>query len=195
MRARIAALAALLLLSGPLAAAPRGYLDLYGVPSSEIEVSNPGLGGDADDDGTGLGVKGLAPAGGQLVLTGEYQTVDYGGDGELNQLRAGLGLVGRRGGGVLVEYVSFDEAVEADGLGLHLRLGARNFYGQIGYLALEDDVEDATGVELAAGFAASLTRELGAFFDVRHTALEGDDSGVEHTITDLRVGLRLTFRR
>ncbi|MGH6960498.1 MAG: hypothetical protein ACREE7_08455 [Dongiaceae bacterium] len=195
MRTQFIAWSAVLLVSGPVAAAtPRGYLDLYYIPSAKIEESAPGF-GSADDTGSGFGVKGMAPASDVLVFTGEYQAVDYDGGGNLDQMRVGAGVMGRRGGGLFVEYISMDDAVEADGLGLHLRFGDRTFYGQIGYVSLQDDFEDNNGLELAAGFSARLGGNLGAFFDVRHTALESEDSGIEVELTDFRAGLRFIFPR
>ena len=189
--ARIAA-AAILIGAGPAAAhPPQGYLDGYFVPSADLERS-PSLG---SDQGSGFGVKGMAPASDGLVLTGEYQAVDYDGAGEFTQMRAGAGLIGPGGGGLMLEYIRLDDFIEADGFGIHLRLGADNAYGQVGYVAVDDDFEESNGLEFAGGFVAELGPSLGAFFDVRYTELEGQDSNARIEATDVRIGLRLMFQR
>ena len=195
MRTQLATAAALLLFGAPAAAdAPQGHLDLYFVPSAKIELFTPGI-GTGDDTGTGFGVKGMAPASDSLVFTGEYQAVGYDDAGDLDQMRFGVGFMGPRGGGLLVEYISVEEFIEADGFGAHLRLGSDNGYAQVGYLRLEDDFEESTGLEFAGGFAAEISPALGAFFDLRYTALEGEDSNAEIETTDIRIGLRFTFQR
>jgi hypothetical protein len=192
-RGALAAAVALMVGGGPAAAEPpQGHLDVFYVPSARLE-QRPG--GGNDDSGTGFGVKGLSPASETLVFTGEYQAISYDFAGDFNQLRAGVGVIGPRGGGVLVEYISLEEFIEADGFGVHLRGGSDNAYFQIGYVSLEDDFEAHTGLELASGFAGEISDSLGMFFDARYTSLEGEVSGFETATTDIRAGLRLTFGR
>ncbi|MGI0012909.1 MAG: hypothetical protein ACREBU_05630, partial [Nitrososphaera sp.] len=176
------------------AAGPRAYLDhLYFIIQGEVEETVPGA-GNGFETGAGIGIKGLVPVNQYLVFTGEAQAVEYHGGGSLGQIRLGAGLLARRGG-VMVEYINTDDALEADGPAVHLRLGGRDLYAQVGYLFLDDRIETNTGLEYAAGFTAMIDRYLGAFFDVRHTALEGEDSGIKIELTDFRVGLRLVFPR
>ncbi|MGH6960499.1 MAG: hypothetical protein ACREE7_08460 [Dongiaceae bacterium] len=188
-------MAALLLASGPVTAAgPRAYLDhLYFVIQGEVEETVPGT-GNGFQTGAGIGIKGLVPVTQYLVFTGEAQAVEYHGGGSLGQVRLGAGLLARRSG-VFVEYIKTDDALEAAGPALHLRLGGRDLYAQVGYLSLDDRIETNTGYEYAAGFAAMVDGNLGAFFDVRHTALEGEDTGIKLVLTDFRIGLRFMFPR
>jgi hypothetical protein len=180
-RGKLLAAAVLLGGAGPALAGPEGYLDLFYVPSAEIEIVVPGF-GSGEDDGDGFGVRGQAPATDYLYFLGEYQ------------VRMGLGFAGDGGGGAIVEYVSLEEGVEADGIGVHLRAGGAHFYTQIGYLMLSDDFEDITGPEFAVGLVfTGGGSDTGVFIDVRHAALEGEDSGVEVDLTDFRAGVRIGF--
>lgn len=194
MRKTLAATAALLLSGGAMAEAPQGHLDLYYVPSSKFDLTVPGV-GSGEDDGDGFGVKGMAPLSESTVLTGEYQSIGYDAGFDVDQMRLGVGFMGAGGGGLMVEYVEVDEGLEADGLGVHLRLGGGNFYGQLGYLMLDGGDEDVTGPEFALGFAADVSPNAGVFVDARRSMVEGEDSNVEVEITDIRAGVRFRFGR
>ena len=195
MRKTLAAAAALLLSGGPaMAETPQGHLDLYYVPSSKFDITVPGV-GSGEDDGDGFGVKGMAPLSEFTVLTGEYQSIGYDAGFDVDQMRIGAGFMGEGGGGVMVEYVDVDEGLEADGFGVHLRLGGGNFYGQVGYLMLDGGDEDVTGPEFALGFAADVSPNAGVFVDARRSMIEGEDSNVEVELTDIRAGVRFRFGR
>lgn len=193
MYTRIAA-SAVLLLSSNAALAAGPFLDLYYVPSAEIEVTFPGF-GSGNDDGDGFGFKGMVPAD-TIAVTAEYQTVSYDDSGlDNDQLRLGIGLIGPTTSGVFIEYIdsSLDDA-SADGFGLHGRLAGPMFYGQVGYVALEDDFETISGIEFVIGAAFGGERGgVGGFVDLRKSMLEGEDSDVEYEFTDLRVGIRFRF--
>lgn len=199
MRKRLVAAAAILLASGMAHAEAPGYIDLFFVPSAKLDVTIPGF-GSFDDDGDGFGIKGQIPAGETLVLLGEYQGVTYDeSDIDVDQFRIGLGSFGESGSGFYAEYGSIDlDGSDADGLGLHARLSGAlsdvaTVYGQIGYLLLNDDTEDISGLEFLFGGALSISGNTGAFVEMRKSMLEGEDSNVEFEFTDLRAGLRIGF--
>lgn len=192
-RQPLAALA-LLLAAAPAVAQPEGYLDLYYVPSAKIEGTVPAL-GSGSDSGTGFGVKGTAPTSNGMILLGEYQAASYDGGGDLNQFRFGFGFLGEGNAGGIVEYVALKEFVEADGLGLHVRFGGDRFYAQLGYLMLNDDFEEIAGPEFAFGLDFMGRGRSGLFVDVRHAALETQETSVELELTDIRAGVRYMFQR
>lgn len=192
MRKSLAA-AAFLLASGPAAADPQGYLDVFYVPSAKVEERNPGF-GLRTDDGEGFGVKGWSPMSRNMVFTGEYQSVSYDrGTPDNTQYRIGAGFIGDRGGGMLVEYISAQDYIEADGIGVHLRMGGPNLYAQVGYVSLNDNFEESHGLELASGLSFTNHRGTGIFVDIRHTQLKGQETKVEIETTDVRAGVRIGF--
>lgn len=199
MRKQLVAAATLLAASGMAHAEAPGHFDLFFVPSAKFDVTIPGF-GSLDDDGDGFGIKGQIPVGETMVLLGEYQGVTYDDtDIDVDQLRIGLGSFGESGGGFYAEYASIDlDGSEADGIGLHLRLSgapsdAVTVYGQIGYLMLNDDSEDISGLEILFGGALNVSGNTGVFVEMRKSMLEGADSDVEFEFTDLRAGLRIGF--
>lgn len=182
------------------AAAP-GYVDLYYIPNSSVEV-------DAaiafDDDGDGFGAKVMAPVSEWGVLTGEYQTVKLDDtDIDVEQIRFGLGVLtgGAARMGVLAEYIRLDLESSAgsespDGFGLHGRLEfdpspGFTLHGQIGYVRVEDQ-DEYEGLEMGVGIAANINEALGMFIDYRLTRLE-DTADVEYDFADVRVGVRVNF--
>ena len=190
---RKALAAALLLAAGPAAADPPGYLDVYYLPSAELESTIPGIGRDKRS-GDGFGVKGMAPLAETGVMTGEYQTVTYDEGGDFDQIRIGAGVMGRRGGGALLEFIKMESGQSAtDGFGVHLRFGGRQFYSQVGYLSLKDGFEDHTGYEFAIGIALTGRDRNGLFVDYRRTVLEGQENDIEDKLSDIRAGVRMGF--
>lgn len=194
MLKKFAGASVLMLLSpGALAAADGGYLDVYYVPSAKIEVTIPGF-GSGDDDGDGFGFKGLGRFG-TIGLTGELQSTSYDDSGiDNDQLRLGVGMVGPTTSGVFLEYVDIElDGSDADGFGVQGRLAGEHFYGQAGYISIEDDFETTAGIELLIGFAIGDPQGAGAFVDMRRSMLEGDESDVEYEFTDIRAGVRVRF--
>lgn len=199
MRKQLVVLTAFFL--SPLAAQAEGpgFIDLYFVPSAKLEYTDPGL-GTFSDSGTGFGIKGLVPASEFFAITGEYQATNYDdSDIDVDQLRVGIGLTGPTTSGLYVEYIAATvDDLDEDGFGLHLRLAGRpsdaaSFYGQAGYLALDNDFETDTGFEFTVGAAIEISGNMGVFADLRRTTLEGEDSEFETELTDVRAGLRLRF--
>jgi hypothetical protein len=195
MRKQLAAAAALLTLSQAVHARDaEGFVDFYFIPDAKIEVTIPGF-GSGDDSGDGFGFRGMVPAGG-IAVTGEYQSTGYDDSGiDFDQLRLGIGLVNETTSGLLVEYVDADlDGSNADGFAGHLRAAGRNLYAQVGYVMLEDDFEETSGVEFLVGVTLGGDRgPLSGFIDYRRTMLEGDESNVEYEFSDIRIGARLKF--
>ena len=193
MRTQSAALAALCLVAGTASAQGQvGSVDVYYVPTAHAEASTAL--GSGSDRGDGFGARGRFRAADWLEMTAEYQAVSYDDFGDLNQYRAGVGLVGEGGAGLFLEYISAEEAIEADGFGIHLGYRGTNFYGQFGYLQLDEDTgEELTGFEWVLGFAVPVSEQFSAFADVRRTGLGRDDSAIEIETADVRAGVRIGF--
>ena len=182
-----------------------GAFDLYYVADAGLELDVDDVGNAEFDDGDGFGVKGRVELAPQIFVAGEYQANDYdnlaGSDvsGEVDQIRGGLGFRFVEGSPYYAfgEIISFDltlngESADETGYGLHVGANAPvgnglNLYGQVGYV----DV-DIAGVEFLGGIAFMFSDQVGAFADYRHSTL--DDDGVEFTVADVRVGLRIALR-
>ena len=100
-------------------------------------------------------------------------------------------------GALCYDVLDSDELDELDGYSIHGRLsGMRNewlgFYGDLGYLRLESDLEKYSGNELTVGVLFKIG-QFGIFADARRTDLEGKDSGVRSALTDVRAGVRYQF--
>jgi len=192
-----------LLAMAPMAsfAAAPGYVDLYYIPNSSVEV-------DAlvpfDDDGDGFGAKIMSPVSDWGVLTGEYQTAKLDDtDTDVEQIRFGLGVLteGSARMGVLAEYIRLDlessgGSESPDGFGLHGRLEFEpspgfTLHGQLGYVRVKDQ-DEYEGLEMAVGIAANINEALGMFIDYRLTQLE-DAADTEYDFADVRVGVRVNF--
>ena len=189
------AMAAIMLTAshGARAADTGAFVDFFFIPSAEIEVTIPGA-GSGDDDGDGFGFRGMVPAGG-IAVTGEYQSTSYDDSGiDADQLRLGIGLVNETTSGLLLEYVDADiDGEAADGFAVHGRIAAENFYGQLGYVMLEEDFEALAVVEFVFGVTLGGRGPLSGFIDYRRSSLEGDESNIKTEFTDLRMGARLRF--
>lgn len=192
---RLAAAAVLLVLcQGAQAEPPSGFVDVYFIPDAKIEVTVPGF-GSGDDSGDGFGFRGMVPAGG-IAVTAEYQSAGYDDSGiDFDQLRLGIGFVNETTSGLLVEYVDADlDGEPADGFAVHGRAAGPNLYGQIGYVMIENDFEETSGLEFVVGITLGDRRgPLGGFIDYRRTMLEGDESNIEYEFSDVRIGVRLKF--
>lgn len=200
---KLLALSGLMLPSLAFAHEP-GHLDIYYIPSAEVEISIPDL-GSADDDGDGFGAKVFAPLGQaqKFFIAGEYQSVSYDeSDLDLDQMRVGAGLQSSLQTGALAvygEYASLDlDDAEADGFGVHGRLSfplveTVRLFGQLGYLMLEDDSDaELEGLEWSIGASVDFNRNFGGFVDYRQTSLEDDDD-IEYDFSDLRLGVSIRF--
>lgn len=172
-----------------------GAIDVYYVPSADIEVDIDGI-GEFEDDGDGFGVKGRFDVAPQFFIAGEYQAVEYDdSNGELDQIRGGLGYrFNRRSPFYLLgEIINIDDGEDDEtGFGVHLGVDAAvapalNLYGQVGYVDVEGD-----GIEFLGGLAYMFTQQIGGFVDYRQTNL--DDNDVEITLDDLRLGIRIALR-
>lgn len=171
-----------------------GFVDAFFVPSADIEFPDLGI----EDDGSGFGFRGLIPAG-PLALTTEYQGNSYEG-GDVSDLRFGLGFIGESTSGIFVEYTQLDlDIIELDGFTIRGRLAAdvsdlTQFYGEFGYLMLEDDYDEWKGVEFTIGAAFGVTPALGFFVDLHQTSIELKDYQFDLVeMTDIRAGLRIAL--
>lgn len=176
-----------------------GFVDLYVIPSANVEFSQTGF-GSADDDGDGFGLRGMGPVAESVFLSAEYQATTYDDSNiDIDQLRFGVGLGAIAGGSVQLEYIDIElDGSGADGFGLHGRLASPpgeglSLFGQIGYIELEDDTETISGFEGSVGLALQINEGLGGFLDYRVTALEGDNTNIDFDFRDWRLGLRLGF--
>lgn len=210
MKRSLLAASALALVATSAQAGDFDYLDVYFVPSADVEFSDSD--GSVSDDGDGFGIKGKAHIADTVTLHGEYQATtvdDFSGstvDVDVDQLRFGFGVHSQANDSNVrfygeVEYVDlevefasggFNVAGDADGFGLRvgaLFLGEGPFsgYGSIGYL----DVDDTDGLEFLVGLAAEFSEGLGGFIDYRSNSFEADDGEIE--LSDIRLGLRVLF--
>lgn len=178
----------------------KGNVDVYFVPSSELEVVVPGL-GSATDDGDGFGVKGELTSG-VILFNGEYQSTSHDdSDIDVSNLRLGVGAQTESNPhvGAYVEFISTDFGdATADGFGLQGRIkyninDSLELLGQLGYTSVEDDAADTfAGPEFLLGLAYKFTPNFGLFADYRATQRQNDDD-VEINSNDFRVGARIIF--
>jgi len=186
--------------AGP--AEPRGghHVDVFYLPTTALDVQSAGI----DERGDGAGVRGMFRIGQHLAASGEYQAQKFGDNDEfeLTQTRAAIGFVGDDDEsffGLFAEYdkLDSDELDSLDGYSVHGRLSMMrtewlNFYGDLGYLRLEGDLEKYSGNELTLGMLVKFG-QFGLFADARRTDLEGKDSGTRWAVTDVRAGVRYEF--
>lgn len=190
-------LCALLLAPGAAMAAP-GFVDIYYVPKTDLDVNIPGF-GSGSDSGNGFGIRGLIPTSPTFALTGEYQGTSYDDSGiDVSQLRLGVGFIGPSTSGVFIEYNSADlDDANADGFAIHARLAGNasptlQLYGDVGYAKLTDDSnEDFDGLEFTLGGAVALNTACSLFVDYRKTSLDSDS--LELDFTDIRAGVRFNI--
>lgn len=178
------------------------YVDAFYVPTTALTQKVPGALG-STERGDGMGGRGMYRVFKWLAVTGEYgwrRLEDI--DDELTETSAGVGVTAQNGsgdiGGIFVEYDKLDaDIVELDGYSVHARLMRQptewfSFYGDIGYLMLEDDAEDHHGTEFTIGLGFG-TSTVKLFADWHFIDLEGKDSGMRTQLGDARVGARLSF--
>lgn len=178
------------------------YVEAFYVPTTSLTLKAPGALG-TTERGDGMGGRGMYRVFKWLAVTGEYQWRRFEDiDEELTETSVGLGATVHNAsndfGGIFVEYDKLDSDIaELDGYSLHARLMRQpsdwfSFYGDIGYLMLEDDAEDHHGTEftIGLGFGSSTVK---LFADWHFIDLEGKDSGTRTQVGDARVGARLSF--
>ena len=153
------------------------------------------------DDGDGFGVKGRALVADQVFLHGEYQSVEYDSNLELDQLRAGLGLFSPLNASTnlvgKVEYINADldagpGSDDENGFGVHggVEIGLSreiSLVGTVGYV----DIGDFNGPEFLIGGRLQPNPNISVFADYRVTQLS--DSGADLDFDDLRLGVGFHF--
>jgi len=178
------------------------YVDAYYVPTTALTLKPPGALG-ATERGDGMGGRGMFRVFHWLAVTGEYQQRQFDDvDDDLAETSAGIGFTAHTDagdlGGIFFEYDKFDsDGLELDGYSAHARLSRQpngwfSFYGDLGFLMLQDDVEDHEGAEFTIGLTFG-TRMFRAFADWHFVDLEGESSGTRSQFGDARVGARFTF--
>ena len=178
------------------------YVDAYYVPTTALTLKSPGALG-ATERGDGMGGRGMFRVLHWLAVTGEYQQRQFDDvDDDLTETSGGIGFTAHTDagdlGGIFFEYDKFDsDGLELDGYSAHARLSRQpnawfSFYGDLGFLMLQDDVEDHEGAEFTIGLTFG-TRMFRAFADWHFVDLEGESSGTRSQFGDARVGARFTF--
>ncbi len=178
------------------------YVDAYYVPTTALTLKAPGALG-ATERGDGMGGRGMFRVFKWLAVTGEYQQRQFDDvDDDLTETSAGIGFTAHTEagdlGGIFFEYDKFDsDGLELDGYSAHARLSRQpnawfSFYGDLGFLMLQDDVEDHEGAEFTIGLTFG-TRMFRAFADWHFVDVEGQSSGTRSQLGDARVGARFTF--
>ncbi len=157
-----------------------------------------------NEDGNGFGLKGEFQVHDKLFLNGEFQSVDYDDNFDVDQLRLGGAMgpgAGSKNEGVFgrIEYVSLDlgngSGSDQDGVGGHVGYALPlspefRVHGQAGYVLL-DDVD---GPEFLIGATYKLAQNVALFGDYRVSFLEVDGTnGADLDVSDLRLGARFLF--
>jgi hypothetical protein len=187
---------------GDAASLSGSYVDAYYVPTTALTLKAPGALG-ATERGDGMGGRGMFRVFHWLAVTGEYQQRQFDDvDDDLTETSGGIGFTAHTDagdlGGIFFEYDKFDsDGLELDGYSAHVRLSRQpngwfSFYGDLGFLMLQDDVEDHEGAEFTIGLTAG-TRMFRVFADWHFVDLEGETSGTRSQFGDARVGARFTF--
>lgn len=189
MKRNLIAAVAACAFAAPAIAQGNNYVDGF-FALSEIE----------NEDGNGFGLKGEFQVHDKLFLNGEFQTVDYDDNFDVDQIRLG-GTIGPGAGskneGIFgrVEYVNLDfgSGSDQDGIGGHVGYAlplSKEFrlHGQVGYLML-DDVD---GPELLVGATYQVAPNIALFGDYRASFLEADGGG-DLDVSDIRLGARFLF--
>ena len=170
-----------------------GHIDGYYIPIADIEVSPGSV--TFKDDGDGFGVKGRVHFADQMFISGEYQSVGYDSNIDLDQLRVGLGLLSPLGANTNlvgnVEYINADLDVgpgsdSESGFGVHGGIAPRLspafvLTGTVGYVS----IDDLDGPEFLIGARYLANRNISVFADYRMTRLS--DRGVDLDLDDLRI--------
>lgn len=191
MKRKLIAAVAACAFAAPVLAQGNNYVDGF-FALSEIE----------NEDGNGFGVKGEFQVHQKLFLNGEFQTVDYDDNFDVDQIRLGGTMgpgAGSKSEGVFgrVEYINFDAGPgsDQDGIGGHVGYAlpmSKEFrlHGQVGYVML-DDID---GPELLLGASYQVAPNIALVGDYRASFLEVDGPGnADFDVSDLRLGARFLF--
>jgi hypothetical protein len=174
-----------------------GFIDAYWLPVTVAELS--GL----DESGDGMGGRAQYQFWKFLAVSAEYTYRNFSdADTDVTDLRAGIGAVTQNTSGDKAGLFAQWEKVESDlddidGYVAHARWSHDayewlTFSVDLGYGWLEGDVEKYSSREAGLGLLFKFGG-AGVFADWRRRSLEGDDSNVESTTEDVRVGARLSF--
>lgn len=185
--------------AAPPPGTPMGQVDVYAT-QSRLDL------GFANDDNTGMGVKGWVGFGIPFVHF-EYQStsLDFGGPGgsvDLQSFRIGGGGAFKVADPFMVfgkaEYVDFGNDVDENGFGIHaggifLPGPAMDLAASIGYLSLNRT--DGFEYNVRAGF--HFTPNWGAFVDYRDYLGKDDSRGPgvpdDFEVQDIRGGVTFSF--
>lgn len=199
-------------LAAPLAAqaANVDHLDVYYIPDSVLELTDPGVAdGVESEEGDGFGVKVSASLTDSIFFAADYQATEneftFNGTGfeaTVDLSRVGVGYNTTLPVYVLLEYVNADygfssgdvnATLDEEGFGAHLGLK----FDLIEFLTLEArggylDIGDYDGLEYFGGLALNLDRGFALYADYHVIDIENaDDQGLK--TSDLRTGLRFNF--
>jgi opacity protein-like surface antigen len=176
-----------------------GFVDVYYLPTSIVDF--PGA---FEEDGDGMGGRAQYQFWKFLAASAEYTYRKYDdADTDVTDTRLGIGAVTRNGSGdsagLFLQYEKTESDFDdIDGYVLHGRLTHVAYdwfslYLDLGYGMLSGDAEDYESIEIGGGMLFTIASNTGVFADWRRSAIEGEDSGIEPTIEDVRVGARISF--
>jgi len=186
----------------PAGALTGSFVEAFYLPTTALTTKAPAA-LSTTERGSGLGARGMYRIFKWLAVAGEYQQRSFDDiDEDLSETSAGVGFtVSTDAGdiaGVFFEYDEFDsDSLELDGYSVHGRLTRQqnewfDFHADLGFLMLQDDVEDHHGAELTFGLGVGPQR-FRVVADWHFVDLEGDDSEQRTQLGDVRVGARFTF--
>ncbi|MES2721168.1 MAG: porin [Pseudomonadota bacterium] len=181
----------------PMTAFAAGSLDVFYV-DQDIDIKGAG-----EDDGDGVGFRGLAELGKGVSLTALYQDADLdAADANLRETRIGLRYDTTchniKVGGSL-ENVSID--LNNGGVGLSMRGYSATAHASINLIdnlsltarAGYTDVEELAGMEYEVGAHYAINKQVSAFVEYRMANLDDEGLGADVDLDTLRVGGRYNF--
>ena len=182
----------------PMSAFAAGSLDVFYI-DQDMEVQGGG-----NDDGDGIGFRGLAELGKGVSLTALYQDADLDtANANLRETRIGLRydtLCHNIKVGGSLENVSVD--LNNSGTGLSMRgysASAHASISPIDNISLSarvgyTDLDELAGMEYEIGAQYAINKQVAAFVEYRMGDLDDEGSGFGDVDLDtLRVGARYTF--
>jgi hypothetical protein len=181
------------------------------IVNSDFEETEPGF-QDVKGDGNGFSLQGSLDVTEDLFVYADYYNRDlevdldaFGLPGEtldfdLSNTRAGLGyLLPNTAVYVGLNYERYKLGFEGSSQttkGFGLRLGGRHpltnalsLTGEAGYVSLDD----ADGFDFAVGIDFAVSPTLSLIGDFRYLEIGLDNSDIEDTVSDLRIGVRFNF--
>lgn len=185
-----------------------GFVQGYYV--NETDKTQFGNNAETRDEGDGFGFGGqfILPSG--VLLSGEYQTLQFdeeGGDYEQEETRFGVGLIAPLSPTLelfgLAQINNFEitengNTEEISGPGFHIGLRAdisdsAEIYGRYGILELENEAEsEIDGDEILLGIATGTRQRMGFVAEYRLTSLDLEPD-IESELSQFRIGLRYAF--